>query len=403
MKIHPFSAMGILSLVVTVTATAKPKTITAEKVDPALIHSEPYRFNGIVLNGTGRGSGFCAWNQHAFFSAAHVVYGESWETPPLWLPTVNDSKLSEDDGIQTRGYYRWTDYAELVAEGGKAGAAFSKDVILGFSFKELIPGKPAHMNLQGGRDLPQGVKTMITGYPAKDPYKNKPIDGYFMHRTAPAITPFKSFSDRALYTTLITTGPGNSGGPIWTKDAKYGWTAAGVLVGGRPSECIVYAFSNEINSLTRAVEPIIARKPTGAIGVNGVGATSMFFPYTRDQVIPDGSHKWTNMKVGIKAFEKDSVLTMMKLSVNFETKHRGDLTVILAGPGGYETIVHNEEGAGKDNLIIKDRDLSEFFTGIDPNGTWILRVQDRLKGHVATLKSFRLEIAAKDAETVPAP
>ena len=319
------------------------------------------------------------------------------------MPTVNADAVDQEDGIQTRGYYRWTDYAELVATEGSTSAAFGKDVVLGFAFKELIPGKPAHMNLQGGRDLPKGVQTMITGYPAKDPYNDKPIAGYFLHRTEPAVTPFRSFADRALYTTLITTGPGNSGGPIWTKNAKHGWTAAGVLVGGRPSETIVYSFSNEINSLIRAVEPVIARKPTGAIGVNGVGATSMFFPYTRHHVIPDGSQRWSNFKVGIKAFEMDSVVTTVKLSVNFETKHRGDLTVILAGPGGYETIVHNEEGAGKDDLVINNKDFSAAFTGIDPNGTWILRVQDRLKGDIATLKSFRLEIAAEEGESTPVP
>lgn len=395
MKIRPFPAIGVLSLAVTLSATAKPKTITPEKINPAQINEKPYRFNGLVHTGEARGSGFCAWNNRAFFSAAHVVFADGWGAPPLWFPKVNDSELDPDDAVQTRGYYRWADYAELVAEEGYTTAAFGKDVILGFSFKDLISGKPAPINLKGGRDLPTSITTMITGYPARNPYTNKPIKGYYLHRTEPAVTPFKSFADRALYTTLITTGPGNSGGPIWTQNANKSWSAAGVLVGGRPSETIVYAFSNEINSLIRAVEPVIAAKPSGAIGVNGVGATSMFFPYTRKHEIPDGSHRWTNFRVGIKAFEQDSIVETVRLSLNIETKHRGDLTIILAGPGGYEALVHNEQGAGKDNLIIRDRDFSESFTGIDPNGTWILRVQDRLKGDIATLKSFRIEIAVK--------
>jgi subtilisin-like proprotein convertase family protein len=404
MKIHPFSAMGMLSLAMAMSVSAKPKTITSEKINPKDISETPFRFNGLISTGDARGSGFCAWNKRAYFSAAHVVFGEGWGAPPTWYGALNSSSLLPTDAIQTRGYYRWTDYAEYVAESGSTGAAFGKDVILGFAFTDLINGKPASINLQGGSDLVKGVKTTITGYPARDPYKDKPIAGYFLHRTPPAVTPFKSYADRALYTSLITTGPGNSGGPIWSKKGKNGWAAAGVLVGGRPSETIVYAFSNQINSLIRAVEPVVSKNPSGAIGVNGVGASSMFFPYNKDFKIPDGSHKWTNFRVGVKSFEQDSTVTAVRLSLDIRTKHRGDLTIMLASPGGIEVLVHNEEGADKDDLIIEDMDFSESFTDVDPNGTWILRVQDRLKGDACVLKSFRLEIAADPAETTePTP
>ncbi|HEX7260905.1 MAG TPA: proprotein convertase P-domain-containing protein, partial [Luteolibacter sp.] len=62
----------------------------------------------------------------------------------------------------------------------------------------------------------------------------------------------------------------------------------------------------------------------------------------------------------------------------------------------------NEQGAGKDNLTLKDKDCSEAFAGIDPNGAWTLHVQDRLVGDIATLKSILLEIAVDDkVTTVP--
>ena len=112
--------------------------------------------------------------------------------------------------------------------------------------------------------------------------------------------------------------------------------------------------------------------------------------------LPDGATQWTNFRVGVKAFERDSITSIVRLSLDIRTKHRGDLQVMLTGPDGAEALIHNEGGAGKDNLIIKDMDLSEAFAEVDPNGTWILRVQDRLKGDVCTLRSFRLEIGVED-------
>ena len=75
---------------------------------------------------------------------------------------------------------------------------------------------------------------------------------------------------------------------------------------------------------------------------------------------------------------------------------------MLAGPGGYQAMVHNEEGAGGNNLNLTDADFSTNFTGITANGEWQVRVQDRLKGDIATFKSFVLEIATEStASTTP--
>jgi subtilisin-like proprotein convertase family protein len=70
---------------------------------------------------------------------------------------------------------------------------------------------------------------------------------------------------------------------------------------------------------------------------------------------------------------------------------------MLEGPGGYQAVVHNEQGAGKNDLIIKSGDYSANFSEIEPNGDWFVRVQDRLKGDVATLKSFVLELSTDEA------
>jgi hypothetical protein len=389
---------GIVLLAMGLPVLAAPKTNTPRRVPADEVKGQPYNFNGLVLAGDKRGSGFSAWNPKTFFSAAHLVYDGGWGPPPVWYPGVHAKTLDEGAAIQSRGYYRWSDYASLLSI-GKENAAFGRDVILGFAFEPVVPGRAALINTRGWQDLGMSRTTMITGYPAVNAYTEEPIPGFFMHRTAPAVTPFQRLSGRSMITQLLTTGQGNSGGPIWTHGSGKRWSAAGVLVGGLPSEAIVYAFSNDIHALTRAVTPVISRRPLSAIGVRNVSASSMFFRNHRRQVIPDGVLRWSTVHVRVRAFERAATVKSAKLSLKIRTSHRGDLQVVLLGPGGFQAMVHNEQGANGRDLIINDLDLSDSFSGIIASGTWALRIQDRLKGDIATFESIRLEIAVDD----PAP
>ena len=401
MKFPSCPAIGVLFLAGSLAATAKPKTASPVMINENEVHTAPYRYNGVVLAGDLRGSGFCAWNKRTFFSAAHVLYGEDqWLESPTWYPANHSATLDDAERISSRGYYRWANYANLVAWQTSSQKEFGRDVILAFAFRDFIQGSPARLNLNGSNDLKRNIKTMITGYPADNLYVDDSIDGYYMHRTGPVVTPYKAFSGRALATTLVTTGHGNSGGPIWTKDANSNWRAAGVLVGGLPSETVVYAFSSDVNSLTRAATPVIKRGMESSNEIGSVDASSLFFPYRKDVKIPDGKHSWTSFHIEVDEFPEFSTLKSLKLSLDIRTAHRGDLQVVLEGPGGVQVAVHNEQGAGRNNLTIKSRDFTEAFASIDPNGQWYLRVQDRLVGDVATLKSILLEIGVDDAPIV---
>ncbi|MEO7099142.1 MAG: proprotein convertase P-domain-containing protein [Luteolibacter sp.] len=410
MKIVTFPAVGLLVIAGSAHLLADPlsaasKTLNPVKVPDAKIGDAPYRFNGAVISGNYRGSGFCAWNRKTFFSAAHVVFDDEaglWSSPPVWYPHSNAAVLDDDQSIKTRGYYRWTNYSELVALDGNNGDAFGRDVILAYAFKNLISGSPAKLNLRGTSDLRNDIKSMITGYPAVNAYTGKPIEGYFMHQTGPGVTPYKTYAGNSLTTTLISTGGGNSGGPVWTKNPDVGWTAAGVLVGGLPSESVVYAFSGDINALTRAVTPVIKSDLPHTIDVDRVSTSSRFFLYDHSKTIPDGVPKWTEFPISVGGFEVDDKVQELRLTFKITTHHRGDLQVVLAGPGGFEVLVHNEQGAGKDNLVLKNADFSSFFAGIDPTGKWSLRVQDRLKGDIATVEFVQLEISV-DGTAVSAP
>ncbi|MES2476477.1 MAG: proprotein convertase P-domain-containing protein [Verrucomicrobiota bacterium] len=397
MKNLRFPLFCIPFFLATPLVAAGPKTQSPVKIDPAAIDQSPYRFNGVVRTETSRGSGFCAWNSRTFFSAAHMVYEDTgWGAPPYWLPTVNADDVSIDDAILSRGYYRLNRYAEIVDEQG-ASAAFGKDVILAFAFQDLIPGKPAKVDFKGSTNLRQKGKKLITGYPAINSYTDTPTDGYHLYETGPINNPFNYASNGSLETTRVTTGPGNSGGPIWTQNSNKNWQASGILVGGLPSETEVYAFSEDLKALTRSVAPVVRKKQQSPFPVQGVSASTLFFPYNRSQALPDGSDKWSSFVVGVRGFGEGATLTSLKLNLTILTKHRGDLQVYLIAPGGYGVVLQNEQGAGENNLVFKNYDLTGAFAGIDPTGKWAVRVRDRLKGDVSTLKSFRLEVAADPA------
>jgi subtilisin-like proprotein convertase family protein len=167
-------------------------------------------------------------------------------------------------------------------------------------------------------------------------------------------------------------------------------------MGGLPSECVVYSFSKDLNALTRSVRPVIQKKQQTPFPAQGVSASSLFFPYNHSQKIPDGADKWSSYIVGVRGFGEGMGLKSVKLNLTIRTKHCGDLQVYVVAPGGYSALLHNEEDADAHDLIFKNLDLSDSFTGIDPNGKWAVRLRDRLKGDSAILKSFRLSVSTEE-------
>lgn len=395
---------GVLLLASAVIASEPPKTLVPEKVPDSRITDGPYCFNGVVLNGGSRASGFCAWDRKTFFSAASFVFDPMtavWAAPPVWNPLPNSLTLDSSKSVRSRGYYRWTNYSTIVARDGSKGDALARDVILGFAFKNLIPGPPAKLNPNGAVDLKLGARTMITGYPFNSAYTGEDIAGYFLHKTGPSFTTYRTHAGHALEVALVSTGAGTIGGPVWTKDPEAGWAAAGVLVRSLPSESIVCAFASGINTLTRAVDPIVNSKLPESNDVEGVAGTSRFFVYDHEKTIPDGVQKWTELPLFVDGFKEGDVVKEVRLSMKLKTTHRGDLKVALAAPGGHQKLIHNEQGGLEEDLIFTDRDLSGDFSNIQANGRWTLRVQDRLVGDVARFKDYRLEISAVAGAQAP--
>ena len=407
MKLSNVSLATVLLLAGNLALSAKDKTATPTPIPAADLLKEPYRYNGAALTDKYRGSGFCAWSNKTFFTAGHLLYqGSQWVAPPIWYPQANSVELDEKTAIPSRGYYRWTNYATLlpaVTLDNPEPTNFGYDAILAFAFEKLIKGKPATLNLNGISDLRRKSKTLITGYPTENAYLGKDIEGYFLHKTGPVTTSYETYEENSLFTTLVSPGKGNSGGPIWTLNSKSKWNAAGIFVGRLPSESVVHPFSEDTNHLLRAVTPVIQPQMGAPHEDDSVSSYSSFFPYNRVTKIPDNRRQWTSFRVEVGTFPAASKVKFVKLSLNIQTPHRGDLFVVLEGPQGFQRVIHSEQGNKKKNLVRVSEDVSESFLGIVANGDWYLRVQDRLAGDIATFKSFVLEIATDDVVTTPTP
>lgn len=407
MKFSNFPVIGTLFFAASLAVQAAPKTTTPVKIDPDQLEEEPFRYTGLVTSGRVSGSGFSAWNNHTFFTAAHVLYrGKVWYAPPVWYPSANSELQDNTTAIQSRGYYRWANYSTLFDASQlptpiPGQLEFGRDVALAFSFKKVINGKTAAINLNGVSDLKRKIKTLITGYPKVNPYLNSAIDGYYMHKTGPVVTPYKRFAGNALVTTLLGVGPGNSGGPIWTKNKTDTWDAAGVYVGYRPSETIVYAFSKDTDSLLQAVTPVIKPQIEKPRGSTSIKSFTTFFPCYKSKPIPDGVPRWTSFSIPVNTFSREAQVISVALSLDIRTAHQGDLFIVLVAPDGKNITVHNEEGAATKNLVLNDKNYSSDFAGVLANGKWQLRVQDRLKGDIATFKSAVLELSATEPIVTP--
>ncbi|NJM38459.1 MAG: hypothetical protein HC845_11700 [Akkermansiaceae bacterium] len=217
------------------------------------------------------------------------------------------------------------------------------------------------------------------------------------------MTPYFKSKGNSLVTTLVTTGRGNSGGPIWTrKNSKSPWIASGILVGGLPGETVVNAFSKNTQSFLTAVKPVLSKKVKEPVFVRGITSSSVFFPTRPNKTLPDGDGKQMIFNIPVRGFEDYDTTATVRLSLTIKTKHRGDLIGRLVAPSGATTTLFfnlfTQNGADGDDVIFRDFDLkallgeSAGFEGVPPNGTWRLIVEDSLKGDKAKVKNITLEV-----------
>jgi subtilisin-like proprotein convertase family protein/V8-like Glu-specific endopeptidase len=385
-----------------------PKTNSAAPLTDLDLSTNPYIFNGMVTTEAGQGSGVVAENPKLFFTAAHVLYDpmEGWSEPPLWVGGGEHVALPPEVlSGESRGYFRWSSYAGNVQSAGQnSTGAFATDLALAWGLEPFFGGTPAAIDFNGYKKLKKhNDLSMITGFPATLDYTEESGNG-LLHATKPEFTIFQAEANRYLYATHISTGPGNSGGPVWLQEAGGTWDTAGILISGRPSEAGIYAFTPSIKSLLKAASPLVGDvRKSVKNATKGVSTSTGRYVMPKPKKIPDGLHRWTKIPVNVQRFEPDNEVFEVFVDLTITTNHRGDLMVGLMSPNGTMTMLHDGQGATEDDLVLDDFDASEAFSGEvaeegngGPNGTWFLLVQDRLTSDQCVVTRFELEIRTND-------
>lgn len=378
-----------------------PKVNYSIPVDPGDLNTEPYLFNGLVQSGDARGSGFVAENEQLFISAAHVVYDEDlgWQPAPTFIPGQNGDAPDIDGEIASRGYFRWNSYARLAQEGGVDWrATFSRDVIMAFAFEPFIGVTPPRIDYRGFSSLRRENLVFITGYPAEIDYTGE-SGGYYLHSTTPDFTQFSNGFGRYVTNTHLSTGPGNSGGPVWLQDRRGNWLPAGVLVSGLTAETGVYGMSPDMRQFVNTSRPLLRTPISRMRPGRGIGFSNGFYRYPRPRRVPDGRARWTRLPVRVANIDREAQVSKVILDLTIETADRSDLVVRLVAPGGTYKELHSLSDPGEADLIFEQEDVTDAFAGLNPNGNWQLYIQDRIRGDWALVREFQLEISV-DGETV---
>ena len=330
-----------------------------------------------VNGGWFRGSGVITRDPKLIYSCGHVFYdGGIWATDHLFHRAYHNSEAPyQEQGASPRGFRYFSRYSTHVdAYGSASSQAYAYDftILYGDSF-----GPAVGWWRNGAEALSSKRWKNIVGYPSQVDYTG--AEGYaYQHNTdwfskAARATraPYYLFDD-------VSTGPGNSGGPVlvWddTADEYY---LGGILVSGESTVAGVYALNDASQSMSDS-----------ALGLEPITRT---FSNRRAVEIPDGGKTYTARALKVSGF--DGNVNQLKFSLSVKTPRRGELDVYLRSPSGRIQWVNKKSGSRKSGLRVTNRDYSSTFKGGVANGNWQLRVRDSVRGNRARLNSFSVTVS----------
>jgi hypothetical protein len=210
---------------------------TSKPLDPKYYADAPMRYTGASYTVAGACSGAVVADTRVMLSASHCVFktdlANPWTASPEWfLRYASATSPVPGQGKRTRGYWYFASYTDAVRQHTMSSfEAFDLDYMAVYSYAPLAEEAAPYVLDGYGAILTLPWKQTL-GYPSglyktDNPYK------YYMHFngpwTAQCDTPLGSY----VQCNEVSTGPGNSGGPVFVWDPQSSlYYYAGVLVGG---------------------------------------------------------------------------------------------------------------------------------------------------------------------------
>ena len=210
-------------VLLSLSATLLRADYASTPLDAALTQQAPYKYAGIVVNDADsyRGSGAVVGNSRLVISCAHLPFNGNtlvWSTDNLWYRAYESSApLTNAAGQVLRGYWKFDSYASMVsAHGQNSDEAFAKDFTAYYGYEDLGPGS-ARFWYDGQAALVSPASKIIVGYPSGN-YAAGDSRQNMMHGAGPFPLAFTQIMDGNYKIATVTTGDGNSGGPVFVAD-----------------------------------------------------------------------------------------------------------------------------------------------------------------------------------------
>lgn len=336
----------------------------------------PYQFTGLILvpkksdpNYTQGGSGAVVKHPRVVFSCAHVVFDKAaadpWLENPRWYRAAAPSSLpSLSTGQVLRGYQYFIGYTSSAQQSISSASTFAQDFVVHYAYEDTAGGGYAGLWSDGIGVLKSGRQKLITGYPSGLYAVN---DGrrYLMHQTGPFSRAFESSSGAYVVVSEVSTGPGNSGGPMWVSDGSQYFYAGAVVSGlarslGENADTTgVYGVDPSSSSLidsairaaggsttTPGAAPIITSQPSSR-RVN-VGDTATFTVGASGSGL---SYRWL--------FNGNALVNATAATLTLPG-------VTLAQAGTYQAVVSNSSGEARSTAATLSVDVAAPVITTDP-------------------------------------
>lgn len=344
---------------------------------PGLVDESTGFMESYVAGGWYRGSAVIARDPKLLYSCAHLFYESGkWATDYYFHRAYYGKDYPRRrDGVSPRGLLNFTSYSSGVkAHGSSSKQAFASDftILYGNSgFGPAVGWWPL-----GSPVLRSANLKRVIGYPAKIDYTGKSGRSY-QHATE-----WFNYAARREYGAYhgfdnVSTGPGNSGGPVFVQDEETGLDyLAGILVSGARKSAGVVALNDSTDAMA---DSALAEADTAVSMSNSA-------PFE----LADASGSFAS--VPLESAGSSGSVKQLKLSLSVKTARPGDLEIYLKSPGGRMRWIARHPGGSAADLTITGADYSDTFRGCAEAGTWEVRLRDVAAGVSATFESCSLEI-----------
>ncbi len=326
-----------------------------------------------------RGSGVVARDSRLIYSCAHLLYDNGlWAEQYLFHPAYDSRETpSNSGGLAPRGFRYLTSYSESAdAFGISASRTYASDFVIFYGNSGF--GDAVGYWSDGASALRSNLPKRIFGYPSIIDFTGEVGfawqhgTDWFTNRADAVRPPYLTIDD-------ASTGRGNSGGPVFVWDGETQESyLAGILVSGTSRLAGIYALGDVSEAMANAAL--------------GLGPVTRKVSNRSRLTLPDRASSYSNRSVRVNGFSGGVV--SLECSVNIATPRRGDLNVYLKSPAGRIHWINKASASLRNNVVLRDKNLTSTFEGSTANGRWTLRMKDKRKGSEATFEKLTLSVEA---------